>query len=72
MYMLWRILIRRSKFFLNVLDNAIKYSDASHIRMNVIVNEQEAKVFVHDDGIGIDEMVLAEWNESPKGKSTSF
>ena len=38
-----------------MLDNAIKYSDATQIRMNVIVNEREAKVFVHDDGIGIDE-----------------
>ncbi|MDA2179066.1 HAMP domain-containing sensor histidine kinase [Bacillus cereus] len=60
---------KTKQIFLNVLDNAIKYSDASHIRMNVIVNEHEAKVFVHDDGIGIDEVVLAEWNESPKGKA---
>ncbi len=36
--------------------------------MNVIVSEHEAKVFVHDDGIGIDEDVLAEWNGSPEGK----
>ena len=60
---------KTKQIFLNVLDNAIKYSDASHIRMNVIINEHEAKVFVHDDGIGIDEVVLAEWNESPKGKT---
>ncbi|MGM2755157.1 ATP-binding protein, partial [Bacillus cereus group sp. Bce019] len=56
---------KTKQIFLNVLDNAIKYSDATQIRMNVIVNEREAKVFVHDDGIGIDEGVLAEWNESP-------
>ena len=36
--------------------------------MNVIVNEHEAKIFVHDDGIGIDEVVLAEWGASPVGK----
>ncbi|WHT89662.1 HAMP domain-containing sensor histidine kinase [Bacillus cereus] len=59
---------KTKQIFLNVLDNAIKYSDATQIRMNVIVNEREAKVFVHDDGIGIDEGVLAEWNESPEGK----
>lgn len=59
---------KTKQIFLNVLDNAIKYSDATQIRMNVIVNECEAKVFVHDDGIGIDEGVLAEWNESPEGK----
>ncbi|MFJ8355599.1 ATP-binding protein [Bacillus paramycoides] len=59
---------KTKQIFLNVLDNAIKYSDATQIRMNVIVNEQEAKVFVHDDGIGIDEDVLAEWNEFPGGK----
>ncbi|MED1055457.1 HAMP domain-containing sensor histidine kinase [Bacillus mycoides] len=59
---------KTKQIFLNVLDNAIKYSDASQIRMNVIVNEHEAKIFVHDDGIGIDEGVLAEWNESPGGK----
>ncbi|NWK71564.1 HAMP domain-containing histidine kinase [Bacillus paramycoides] len=59
---------KTKQIFLNVLDNAIKYSDATQIRMNVIVNEQEAKVFVHDDGIGIDEGVLAEWNEFPEGK----
>ncbi|WP_242214376.1 HAMP domain-containing sensor histidine kinase [Bacillus cereus group sp. BfR-BA-01383] len=59
---------KTKQIFLNVLDNAIKYSDATQIRMNVIVNEHEAKVFVHDDGIGIDEGVLAEWNESPGGK----
>ncbi|MES5863927.1 ATP-binding protein [Bacillus cereus group sp. RP32] len=59
---------KTKQIFLNVLDNAIKYSDATQIRMNVIVNEREAKVFIHDDGIGIDEGVLAEWNESPEGK----
>ncbi|OFD38227.1 two-component sensor histidine kinase [Bacillus mycoides] len=59
---------KTKQIFLNVLDNAIKYSDATQIRMNVIVNEHEAKVFVHDDGIGMDEGVLAEWNESPGGK----
>lgn len=59
---------KTKQIFLNVLDNAIKYSDATQIRMNVIVNEREAKVFVHDDGIGIDEGVLAEWNGSPEGK----
>ena len=59
---------KTKQIFLNVLDNAIKYSDATQIRMNVIINEREAKVFVHDDGIGIDEGVLAEWNESPKGR----
>ncbi|MCU5707607.1 HAMP domain-containing histidine kinase [Bacillus wiedmannii] len=59
---------KTKQIFLNVLDNAIKYSDATQIRMNVIVNECEAKVFVHDDGIGIDEGVLAEWNEVPEGK----
>lgn len=59
---------KTKQIFLNVLDNAIKYSDATQIRMNVIVSEHEAKVFVHDDGIGIDEDVLAEWNGSPGGK----
>ncbi|QWU47755.1 HAMP domain-containing sensor histidine kinase [Bacillus sp. NP247] len=59
---------KTKQIFLNVLDNAIKYSDATQVRMNVIINEQEAKVFVHDDGIGMDEGVLAEWNESPEGK----
>ncbi|MES9665957.1 HAMP domain-containing sensor histidine kinase [Bacillus nitratireducens] len=59
---------KTKQIFLNVLDNAIKYSDATQVRMNVIINEQEAKVFVHDDGIGMDEGVLAEWNESPGGK----
>ncbi|MEV4913516.1 HAMP domain-containing sensor histidine kinase [Bacillus proteolyticus] len=59
---------KTKQIFLNVLDNAIKYSDATRVRMNVIINEQEAKVFVHDDGIGMDEGVLAEWNESPEGK----
>ncbi|QWH20192.1 HAMP domain-containing histidine kinase [Bacillus mycoides] len=59
---------KTKQIFLNVLDNAIKYSDATQVRMNVIINEQEAKVFVHDDGIGMDEYVLAEWNESPDGK----
>ncbi|TNP03311.1 HAMP domain-containing sensor histidine kinase [Bacillus pacificus] len=62
---------KTKQIFLNVLDNAIKYSDATQIRMNVILNEREAKVFVHDDGIGIDEGVLAEWNESPEGKVLS-
>ncbi|MED1565099.1 HAMP domain-containing sensor histidine kinase [Bacillus paramycoides] len=59
---------KTKQIFLNVLDNAIKYSDATRVRMNVIINEKEAKVFVHDDGIGMDEGVLAEWNESPEGK----
>ncbi|PFL18607.1 two-component sensor histidine kinase [Bacillus cereus] len=59
---------KTKQIFLNVLDNAIKYSDATQVRMNVIINEQEAKVFVYDDGIGMDEGVLAEWNESPEGK----
>ncbi|WJE20167.1 HAMP domain-containing sensor histidine kinase [Bacillus cereus] len=59
---------KTKQIFLNVLDNTIKYSDATQVRMNVIINEQEAKVFVHDDGIGMDEGVLAEWNESPEGK----
>ncbi|MBJ8006863.1 MULTISPECIES: HAMP domain-containing sensor histidine kinase [Bacillus cereus group] len=59
---------KTKQIFLNVLDNAIKYSDATRVRMNVIINEQEAKVFVHDDGIGMDEGVLAEWHESPEGK----
>ncbi|PGM96235.1 HAMP domain-containing sensor histidine kinase [Bacillus cereus] len=59
---------KTKQIFLNVLDNAIKYSDATQVRMNVIINEQEAKIFVHDDGIGMDEGVLAEWNESPEGK----
>lgn len=59
---------KTKQIFLNVLDNAIKYSDATQIRMNVIVNGHEAKIFVHDDGIGIDEGVLAEWKESPGGK----
>ncbi|OSX99200.1 sensor histidine kinase [Bacillus nitratireducens] len=59
---------KTKQIFLNVLDNAIKYSDATRVRMNVIIYEQEAKVFVHDDGIGMDEGVLAEWNESPEGK----
>ncbi|MFD6506063.1 ATP-binding protein [Bacillus sp. NPDC060175] len=59
---------KTKQIFLNVLDNAIKYSDATRVRMNVIINEKEAKVFVHDDGIGMDECVLAEWNESPEGK----
>ncbi|UYX51949.1 HAMP domain-containing histidine kinase [Bacillus thuringiensis] len=59
---------KTKQIFLNVLDNAIKYSDATQVRMNVIINEQETKVFVHDDGIGMDEGVLAEWNESPEGK----
>ncbi|PFJ17414.1 two-component sensor histidine kinase [Bacillus cereus] len=62
---------KTKQIFLNVLDNVIKYSDATQILMNVIVNEHEAKVFVHDDGIGIDEGVLAEWNESPGGKILS-
>ncbi|MFS8354546.1 two-component sensor histidine kinase [Bacillus cereus] len=59
---------KTKQIFLNVLDNAIKYSDATRVRMNVIINEQEAKVFIHDDGIGMDEGVLAEWYESPEGK----
>ncbi|WP_418189761.1 sensor histidine kinase, partial [Streptomyces sp. NPDC056264] len=46
---------KTKQIFLNVLDNAIKYSDATQVRMNVIINEQEAKIFVHDDGIGMDE-----------------
>ncbi|MDM5157327.1 HAMP domain-containing sensor histidine kinase [Bacillus sp. DX1.1] len=59
---------KTKQIFLNVFDNAIKYSDASQMRMNVVVNEHEAKVLIHDDGIGMDEAILVEWNRSPKGK----
>ncbi|MDM5190835.1 HAMP domain-containing sensor histidine kinase [Bacillus sp. DX4.1] len=59
---------KTKQIFLNVLDNAIKYSDAAQMLITVIVNEHEAKVLIHDDGIGMDESVLAEWNRSPEGK----
>ncbi|MFJ8528732.1 ATP-binding protein [Bacillus sp. NPDC094106] len=62
---------KTKQIFLNVFDNTIKYSDASQVRMNVVVNEHEAKVFIYDDGIGMDEGILAEWNRSPKGKVLS-
>ncbi|PEE36756.1 sensor histidine kinase [Bacillus pseudomycoides] len=62
---------KTKQIFLNVFDNAIKYSDATQLRMNVAKNEEEAKVFIHDDGIGMDEAILAEWNRSPKGKILS-
>ncbi|MDR4196698.1 HAMP domain-containing histidine kinase, partial [Bacillus cereus] len=42
------------QILLNVRDKDITYSDDSYIRMNVIVNEHEANVFVPDDGISID------------------
>ncbi|MGI2748463.1 sensor histidine kinase [Bacillus cytotoxicus] len=58
---------KTKQIFLNVLDNAIKYSDASKISLNVTMNEREAKVMIYDDGIGMDEEVLAEWNRSSKG-----
>ncbi|PFA18442.1 two-component sensor histidine kinase [Bacillus cereus] len=62
---------KTKQIFLNVFDNAIKYSDATQMRMNVVVNEEEAKVLIHDNGIGMDEAILAEWNRSPKGKILS-
>ncbi|MEY8349341.1 HAMP domain-containing sensor histidine kinase [Bacillus cereus] len=62
---------KTKQIFLNVFDNAIKYSDATQMRMNVVVNEEVAKVLIHDDGIGMDEAILAEWNRSPKGKILS-
>lgn len=62
---------KTKQIFLNMFDNAIKYSDATQMRMNVVVNEEEAKVLIHDDGIGMDEAILAEWNRSPKGKVLS-
>ena len=62
---------KTKQIFLNVLDNAIKYSDATKMRINVAKNEHVAKVLIHDDGIGIDEAILAEWNRSPKGKVLS-
>lgn len=55
-----------------MFDNVIKYSDVLYICMNVIVNEYEVKVFVYDDGIGIDEVVFVEWNEFLKGKVFFF
>ncbi|WP_459501905.1 HAMP domain-containing sensor histidine kinase [Bacillus sp. C1] len=62
---------KTKQIFLNVFDNVIKYSDATRMRLNVAKNEQEAQVLIHDDGIGIDDEVLAEWNRSPKGKVLS-
>ncbi|CAI8723929.1 MULTISPECIES: HAMP domain-containing sensor histidine kinase [Bacillus] len=62
---------KTKQIFLNVFDNAIKYSDATQLRMNVAKNEEEAKVFIHDDGIGMDEAILAEWNRSREGKVLS-
>ncbi|MEH6889042.1 HAMP domain-containing sensor histidine kinase [Bacillus sp. JJ864] len=62
---------KTKQIFLNVFDNTIKYSDASQLRISTVINEQEAKLLIYDDGIGMDEEVLVEWNRSSNGKVLS-
>jgi two-component system phosphate regulon sensor histidine kinase PhoR len=38
---------------LNLVDNAIKYTTAGHINVQVELGEQSVKIFVSDTGIGI-------------------
>ena len=59
---------KTKQIFLNVFDNTIKYSDASQMRLSAVVNGHEVKVLIYDDGIGMDDEVLAEWNRSTKEK----
>lgn len=44
--------------FLNILDNAIKYTDQGQIHISLIVNLQEIQIIFQDTGVGIDPFTL--------------
>ncbi|MCY1689941.1 HAMP domain-containing sensor histidine kinase [Exiguobacterium sp. SL14] len=48
---------------LNLLENAVKYSDAMTVTFVVLTTDTTLQLIMTDDGIGIDPVVLAEWEE---------
>jgi signal transduction histidine kinase len=66
---------KTKQIFLNIFDNIVKYSDAACIRLYSKQEETYFHVFIEDDGIGMDEAFVAEWQTAPalqKAFSTSF
>nr|WP_263327815.1 HAMP domain-containing sensor histidine kinase [Neobacillus sp. Marseille-Q6967] len=66
---------KTKQILLNIFDNIVKHSDAACIRLYSKQEEAYFHVFIEDDGIGMDEAFIAEWQAAPalqKAFSTSF
>ncbi|AYK06003.1 HAMP domain-containing histidine kinase [Brevibacillus sp. 7WMA2] len=60
---------KTKQIFLNLLDNAIKYSDASFLEFHVEIAEHSLTLVIHDDGIGISEEMLDQIKHAPPNEA---
>lgn len=58
---------KTKQIFLNLLDNAIKYSDATMIACKLEVTESHVTVEMKDDGIGMSPELLSSFRQLPQG-----
>ena len=65
-----------SRVLANILDNAIKFTDAGKVHVRLTVEGEEARITVEDTGIGIDEAFLPklfeEFEQESQGLARDF
>lgn len=56
---------------LNLLENAVKYSDAMSVTFSTVSTDTTLQLIMTDDGIGVDPAVLAEWEKEQHSLTTA-
>lgn len=62
---------KTKQIFLNLLDNAIKYSDASELKIEHISSEQYVSIAFHDDGIGLSHALIERFENASEDDTLS-
>ena len=56
---------------LNLLENAVKYSDAMSVTFSTVSTDTTLRLIMTDDGIGMDPAVLTEWEDEQHSLTTA-